>query len=77
MVLQGTNPKTRVFHVTTDEREKFMVKNVSPKNEAEAYIWFAFENSVNGAVYLYDDEAAIAAEMARQAGCVELAARLQ
>jgi hypothetical protein len=63
--------------VGEDERAAFLEKNSAPVNEAEGFIWLAFQECNSGIVELFCDELNLAADMARRSGLDELAMRLE
>lgn len=73
----GQGPKHRTVQVAEEDRQAFLEKNALPKNEIEAYIWFAFEMAKQGFVIMFEDEMAVAAEMADRASLPDLAKTLR
>ncbi len=69
--------KMAIVYITDEEKARLLDRNRSPKGDAQAYIWFAFANSVCGRVHLFSDELPIAAEMARNAGAEDLAQKVE
>lgn len=63
------------FQVSADEREQFVKGNAVP-DQAEVYVWLAFNFAVGCWVELYTDELKVAEVMARKAGLDVLAGRL-
>jgi hypothetical protein len=67
--------KFKTIVISQDEKRVFCDKNIAPKDDKEAYIWFAVQTS-EGVGYFFNDELDILVAMAERAGLADLVQRI-